>query len=224
MSENRLSPWSRLQHHLKKRLIAGLAVLVPIGFTFLVLRFLFRATSGLLVPVIMPLAPRLPAMAVAAASLAILVLLVYFTGLLTTYLIGRRMIALGESILERIPLIRTIHGASKQVVKTLSLPNRKAFKGVVWVEFPRAGFLALGFVTGTIRDAEGREFYKLFIPTTPNPTTGFFEVVPRGEVRETSIPIDDAMKMIMSGGILSPGRLDGASASDPTTNRYAGGQ
>ena len=215
MSENLPSPWSRFQHHLRRRLVAGLAVLVPVGFTFLVLRFLFRVTSGLLAPVITPLMPTLPAMAVAAVSVAILVVLVYLAGLLTTYLIGRRMIALGESIIQRIPLIRTIYGAFRQVVKTLSLPNRKAFKGVVWVEFPRAGFLALGFVTGTILDENGKEFYKLFIPTTPNPTTGFFEVVPRGEVRQTNIPIDDAMKMIMSAGILSPGRLDGAPLDAP---------
>jgi uncharacterized membrane protein len=218
MGKERLSCCGRWQNHVRRRLLAGLAVLVPFGFTSLVLRFVFRVTSGLLSPVIVPLAPRIPALAVAAVSVVIVVVLLYLAGLLTTYLLGRRLIALGESVVERVPVVKTIYGASKQVVWTLSLPNRKAFKSVVWVEFPRPGLLALGFVTGRIQDEQGDEFHEPFIPTTPDPTRGFLEVVPCGQVRETSMAIDEALKMIISGGIVSPGRLDGATPDTPAVD------
>ena len=221
MTDKEVSFWVRARGNVRRRLIAGLLLLVPIGVTFLILRFLFRTTSGLLGPLITPLAPRLPSAAVAVVSVGILVVLLYLAGLLTTYIVGRRLIALGDAVIARIPLAKTIYGASKQVIQTLSVPDRGAFKGVAWVEFPRPGFLALGFVTGRIQDDKGNDFYKLFIPTTPNPTSGFFEVVPCGEVRETNIPIDEAMRIIISGGILAPSRLDGISPGEPA-DRGAG--
>jgi len=97
-----------------------------------------------------------------------------------------------------------IYTATKQIIKTLSIPDRKSFKSVVLVEFPRPGFKPIGFLTGWIKTSDGREFCKVFIPTTPNPTTGFFELVPSGEVAETNLTIEETFKMIISGGIVSP--------------------
>lgn len=218
MSEQRRSVWRRVGHNVRTRVVAGLIVLVPVGITFLVLRFLLRSTAGVLAPLVTRLLGQLPDAVVAAISVCALVVLLYLVGVLTTYLVGRRLIAFGESVVARIPLVKTVYSASKQVVQALSLPNRKSFKSVVWVEFPRPGLLALGFVTGTIQDSDGTRFYKVFIPTTPNPTTGFFELVPSQEAREADLTVEEAIKMIVSGGILSPDRLDGSYPNQPSPN------
>ena len=216
MSENPVSLAGRVQHHLKKRLFAGLLVLVPLVITFLIIRFLFEAMSGLLAPVIAHLAPDLPSVVVDIISFGVLVGVMYLAGVLTAYLVGRRIIALGEAVVTRIPLVKTIYSAIRQVMDSFTFSNRREFKSVVWVEFPRPGFLALGFVTGKMADESGKQYYKLFIPTAPNPTTGFFEVVPCEHVRETAIAVEDAMKMIISGGILSPTTLAGHCLPPPT--------
>lgn len=104
--------------------------------------------------------------------------------------------------------MKSVYSAAKQVVDTLSPSRREAFKSVVWVEFPRPGFRALAFVTGSIRDEDGTECYKLFIPTAPNPTSGFFEIAPCGEVRESALSVEDGIKMIVSAGILAPETLE----------------
>jgi uncharacterized membrane protein len=89
----------------------------------------------------------------------------------------------------------------------LSIPESKSIKSVVMVEFPRPGFKSIGFLTGRIKTSDGKEFCKVLIPTTPNPTTGFFELVPSEEVAETNLTIEEAFKMIISGGIVSPDSL-----------------
>lgn len=96
---------------------------------------------------------------------------------------------------------------TKQVIKALSMPNSKAFKSVVLVEFPRLGFQSVGYLTGTIKIPDGREFSKVFIPTSPNPTTGFFELVPSEEVVELNLTMEEAFKMIISGGMVAPDSL-----------------
>lgn len=95
------------------------------------------------------------------------------------------------------------------------MPERNAFKSVVVVEFPRAGLKAIGFRTGYIEDNSGQKYCKVFIPTTPNPTTGFFEIVPINEVIETSVSIEEGFKMIISGGIVSPESLNLLNTSPP---------
>jgi uncharacterized membrane protein len=117
---------------------------------------------------------------------------------------GKKIIAFSEMLMLRIPLARTIYTATKQVIKTLSIPDRKSFKSVVLVEFPRPGFKAIGFLTGQIKTSDGREFCKVFIPTTPHSTPGFFELVPSEEVAGTNLTIEEAFKIIISGGIVSP--------------------
>jgi len=137
-------------------------------------------------------------------TVIILLLLLYFLGMIGQFVLGKRIINFSEALMLRIPLARTIYTATKQVIKTLSIPDSKSFKSVVFVEFPRPGFKAVGFLTGRIKAQDGREFYKIFIPTTPNPTTGFFELVSSDEVAETNLTIEEAFKMIISGGIVSP--------------------
>jgi uncharacterized membrane protein len=96
-----------------------------------------------------------------------------------------------------------VYSATKQVTQAFSVPDRAAFKSVVLLEFPRPGFMAPGFLTGHIQDRDGRKYCKEFIPTSPNPTTGFFEIVRAEAVRATSMSVEEAFKMIISGGLVS---------------------
>ena len=196
-----------LRDNFRRKVITGLLVLTPIGFTFIVLRFLFRQTSGLLRPAVERLAWELPDGLVAAVSLLLLVLLVYLVGEIASNIFGRRIIALGEALIERVPVAKTVYSGIKQVVDTVSLTDQKGFKAAVWIEFPHPGLLTIGFVTGRIVDAAGRPYYKIFVPTIPNPMSGFFQLAPCDEVVETSIDVDDALKMLVSGGILAPTEL-----------------
>jgi uncharacterized membrane protein len=198
----------RFRATLRRRLLSGLLVVVPLGVTLYVLHFLYAFTAGRLTPIIRDLSGPLPDYAVPLASVAVLVVAVYLIGLVANVVVGRKVIALFEAILARIPLVKTIYGASKQIVQTLSFQNGdENFKAVVFVDFPRPGMKALGFVTGTI-DIEGEgEHYKVFVPTTPNPTSGYFEIVPKDRASEADISVEEAVKFVMSGGLLAPESL-----------------
>ena len=181
--------------------------MLPIGITLVVLRFLFGITAELLVPVSRKIFGELPGSLLLLISFAIFLAMIYGVGIVTTHVIGRRLIGFGERVIMRLPLLRTIYGASKQVVETFVKSDNTGFKSVVLLEFPRRGLKSLGFVTGTIVDVSGKTYYKVFIPTTPNPTSGFFQLVPIEEAQQTNLEVEEAIKMIVSGGILSPQKL-----------------
>jgi uncharacterized membrane protein len=137
-------------------------------------------------------------------SLVLLLIAVYLVGVLGQHLVGRRLIAATEKVWLKIPLARSIYAATKQVMEALSQPQGTAFKSVVLVEFPAPGLTAVGFLTGYIHDNAGRKYAKVLIPTTPNPTTGFLELVPAEKVTVTNLAVEEAFRMIISGGIVSP--------------------
>lgn len=200
----------RFEHHIRKRLLAGILLLLPIGITLAILKLLFNTTAGLLMPIFQKLFGEFPRSFLLPISFVTFLLIIYGAGLITAHVIGRRLVTFGENIIFRLPLLKTIYGASKQVVETFAASNQKTFKSVVLLEFPRRGVQSLGFITGTIADDQGTLFYKVFVPTTPNPTSGFFQIVPQSEVQHTTLSVEDGIKMIVSGGILSPPRLEKA--------------
>jgi uncharacterized membrane protein len=132
-----------------------------------------------------------------------LIAIIYVIGLVARFVAGRKLLSIGESLVLKIPLASTIYAATKQVTTAISMQD-KSFTSVVLVEFPRKGFYALGFLTGTIKDSAGNLYCKVFIPTTPNPTTGFFEMIPFDEVLQTELTVEEAFKAIISGGIVAP--------------------
>lgn len=205
---------------IRKCLLAGLFVLTPFGLAIFVMIWIFQWITGLLKPVVggimavliraelvSPIPPLYMNISVWIATLIIILLLLYLMGIIGQLVIGKKAIVFSEMLMLRIPLARTIYTATKQVVKTLTISDRSSFKSVVLVEFPRPGFKAIGFMTGMIETMEENKLCKIFIPTTPNPTTGFFELVHPEEVEETDLTIEEAFKMIISGGIVSPGKL-----------------
>lgn len=192
----------------RRRMASGMVALIPIVVTIAVLRFVFNFTASILLPVVDPAVETWPPAARAALSLGILLLGVYLLGWLATNFVGRRILSLGESLVLRVPFVKVIYRASKQVVAAFQLRQGRAFKSVVFVEFPRPGMKALGFVTSQVSDADGGKWTTVFVPTTPNPTTGFLQVVRTEEIVETSYTVEEGFKMIMSLGVLVPqGRL-----------------
>jgi len=205
----------RLLNNIRHRLLAGILLFLPFGVTLLVMRWLFSWLETSIRPMAKGFLSGIDRIAffdavpetyvniaVVLASILILLFLLYLVGSLGQFLIGRRVISIGESVLMQIPLVRTIYTASKQVIQAFS-QDQSAFKSVVMLEFPRPGFLTLGFLTGHIQDRQGNRYCKVFVPTTPNPTSGYFEIVPVEEVRETSMTVEDAFKILISGGIVS---------------------
>ena len=140
-------------------------------------------------------------------SLLFLLAIIYAIGAIGQAVIGRRLIGLLERVVLGIPLARNIYSAAKQVIDAVALKPKTAFQSVVLVEFPRPGYKALGFLTGSFDTPDGRHFCRVFIPTAPNPTTGFFEIVPAAEVTETDLTVEEAFKTIMSGGLIASDRL-----------------
>jgi len=195
---------SKFGKHVRTRLVSGLLVLIPLAITLFVLNVFFSSLTAFVRPLLLPWLGELPEYALTLIAVVTTVLLIYLVGIITTHIVGRRMIYWGEALLMRLPIVKSIYAASKQVVDTFSSSQKATFQAVVLVEFPRRGSRALGFVTGTIRTAEGTQLYRVFIATTPNPTSGFLLLLPVDEVQFTDISIEDGVKMIVSGGMLAP--------------------
>ncbi|MCJ7556268.1 MAG: DUF502 domain-containing protein [Gammaproteobacteria bacterium] len=194
---------------LRRYLVAGLLLWVPLGITFLVLRFLVRLMDQtlLLIPVhYRPdelLGIHIPGLGILLAFIVLLI-----TGMLAANLLGRRLLAVWEGILDRIPFVRTIYGGAKNFAETVLSGQGKAFNKVLLVEYPKEGIWSLAFKTseylGEVQAKTGKDVVCVFVPTTPNPTSGFIIMVPRDEVIELDMEVDQALKMIISLGVVVP--------------------
>ena len=205
-----MSQRPRRFRHLRTRMASGLVALVPIVVTIAVLRFAFAATAGILAPFIDRWVADWPELWRAALSLGILLLGVYLLGEVATRAVGRRILGFGEAVLLRVPLVKVVYSASKQVVEAFQGPSARAFKSVVFVEFPRPGTRSVGFVTGAVERPDGSSWTTVFVPTTPNPTTGFLQMLPEEDVEKTDMTVEEGIKMLMSLGVLTPRRGAGA--------------
>jgi len=202
--ETAKQPGSAFGKHLRTRMVSGLLVLIPLAITLFVLNLFFTSLTAFVRPLMNPWVGELPEYVLTLIALSVTVALIYLVGLVTNHIIGRRMIHWGESLLLRLPIVKSVYSASKQVVDTFSSSTKAAFQAVVLVEFPRRDSLAIGFVTGTILSPEGKTLYRVFVATTPNPTSGFLIILPEAEVHFTDISVEDGVKMIVSGGMLAP--------------------
>ncbi|MBI4381023.1 MAG: DUF502 domain-containing protein [candidate division NC10 bacterium] len=198
---------SGVRRRVRELFVVGLAVVLPLLVTYLLLRFLFEALDGLLDPMIQGiLGRRIPGLGFLAT-----VAIIFLIGALTTNIIGRKLVAVTEDLLLHIPLVKNVYAASKQLFDAFTLPGRGAFRQVVMLEYPRSGLYALGFITATqaggFQDLVGERTVNVFIPTAPNPTSGFFLVVPEKSVIPVPISVEEALKLIVSGGLIIPPAL-----------------
>jgi uncharacterized membrane protein len=208
-----------MRHRLRTWLIAGLLVVLPLGVTAFVLLALFRFLDHLLGPIVAVLLDtEVPGLGLIAGVIVILVV-----GALASNIVGRRVVEGFDWLMMRIPLARTIYSATKQFSDSILSQDRGAFKEAVLIEWPRAGLYSVGFVTGETR-GEAQEKTKervinVFIITTPNPTTGFLCLVPESQVIPLEMTVEDALKLVVSAGIVVPPYHGSPGASFPTPRR-----
>ncbi|HOK96510.1 MAG TPA: DUF502 domain-containing protein [Anaerohalosphaeraceae bacterium] len=192
-----------ITNHLKRRILSGFFVVLPLFITAVILKFLVGIITDMLSPVLLWIFLNIPVWIKTHVSLAILIAAIYLLGLTTGHLAGRWLVNRIDQMLLSIPFLNAIYGSSRDVVRIFLNPERQAaFKEVVLVEFPAPGLGAFGFITGQIINPEGQSCYKVFIPTTPNPTTGFLEVIEQSRVIRCPMTVEEGIKIIMSGGIL----------------------
>jgi uncharacterized membrane protein len=190
----------------KRYFITGLLIWLPLIATVWVLVTL-ASTLGALVPSF--LSPEaLFGVRIPGFELALVLIVILATGLLFANFIGRAILSRWESLLGRIPLVRTIYNSVKQVSDTLFAPNGQAFREAVLVQYPRAGSWTIAFLTGTPSvEVAGHlkgEYVSVYVPTTPNPTSGFFLMMPRADVQILDMSVETALKYIVSMGVAAP--------------------
>ncbi len=218
LTRRRIRPLGRIIGHFERTLVAGILVILPIGITILILKFFF----DLLNPILEPATDYLPGREVAGLGLAALVILVYVVGLIAAFVLGRRVIDLAHRAMEVIPLVKGIYGTTRAAVDMLSNTNGNRYSGVVVLDFPRSGMRSIGLITSRFTSARGEDMMAVYIPTTPIPSSGFLVLVPADEVTLTDMSVDEAMRIIMSGGMLSGRvfeRFGGVSQESPRSNQ-----
>lgn len=217
---------ANLTSHVQKRLLTGLLTVLPLLITLVVVQFLFRLIRNLASPLLTRFFPEAPIWLKYLVFLAAVLVLLYGLGLLTGHFLGRWFWGRFESILLKIPLLSSVYSASREMVQVFLRTDKTNFREVVFVDFPRAGMKAIGFMTGTVQDETGRLHYKVFIPTTPNPTTGFLEIIPAEEVVRSRLTVEEGVRIIMSGGILGPETIrlyrSDPAPNDPADSAYPG--
>lgn len=185
--------------HIRSRLFSGLLILVPIGVTLFVLKLVFSLLSSTALPVLEPFLGDLPSYALSTVAAVLMVFVIYLTGVIGKNLLGRLF-----GVIKRLPVIGKMYIAVEQVVDTIASASSVNYEAVVMVPFPHAGTRAIAFVTGSISDPGGKRFYRVFVPTALNPAGGFLLFVPEADVVFTDISVDDGIKLLVSGGMISP--------------------
>lgn len=194
---------------MKRYLIAGLLIWVPLGVTVMVIRLLVNLMDQTLLWLPERYQPdNLMGFHIPGLGVVLSVVVVLGTGMIVANLFGRRLVRLWERMLARIPLVRTIYTSVKQILETVFSSQGQAFRKVLMIEYPRKGLWTLAFQSGTTQGEPqaktGEEVVNVFVPTTPNPTSGFFLMVPRKDVIELDMNVDDGLKMIISAGVVVP--------------------
>ena len=199
-----------LMRRLRNYFITGIVVTAPIGITiYLVWQFVGFVDEVIseLVPARVSPQTYLP---VAIPGLGVIVAIVFLTlvGALATNFLGRWLVATGDRIVGRMPVVRSVYGTLKKIFETVLAQSSKSFREVVLVEYPRRGVWALAFVTGTtegeIQSRSKPEMINVFLPTTPNPTSGFLLFLPRADVISLHMSVEEGIKMVISGGLMTP--------------------
>jgi uncharacterized membrane protein len=186
---------------LRTNLLAGAAVVVPLVVTFLVLRFLFHSLDAILQPIV----PYVLGRAIPGLGLLALVILVYVSGILARNFVGRWVSGGLDRLIGRVPLAGLIYGATRSLVESFGASGKTAFRRAVILEYPRPGLRTIGFVTGEVESkSEGRRFLSVFVPTPPNPTSGVLVLVAEEDVVDLAVPMEEAVKMVFSGGVAAP--------------------
>ena len=194
---------------LRTIIVAGLLVWIPIGLTIFVIKLLIDLLAQIYLLIPPPLRPEnLLGIEIPGIGIIIAIIMVLLTGLIAANYFGNRIIRAWDSFLDRIPLIRSIYSPLKKFAELVLSDQTQNFSKVLLIEYPRKGVFSLCFQTskelGEVQNHSGEELVCVYIPTTPNPTSGYIVLVPQNEVKELEMSVEDALKMIISLGVVVP--------------------
>jgi uncharacterized membrane protein len=214
---------------IRRYLTTGILLLLPIWLTWIVLRFLFNLLSSVTAPLLRAVGwpDTLDWLLVIVGALVTLVL-IYLLGWLGSMVVGARLLGAFDRLMERVPLVKSIYGGTKKLLNVIQGSPGQAQR-VVLVGFPHQGMKAVALVTRTLTDTvTGEQYAAVYVPTTPNPTSGFLQLVPVADVHPSDMSIDEAMSFIISGGAINPQRFapaeqtpDGEAAAEQTPDGEA---
>lgn len=195
--------------HLRRYLVAGLLVWIPLGVTIFILKVLIGLMDRSLLLIPQQYRPEeWLGFSVPGLGLILTLLVLLVTGLLAANIVGRSMVSLWESLLDRIPVVRSVYSAAKNFTEIVFSDSGQSFKKVLLIEYPRKGIYSLAFQTATnlgeVQGRMGEQMVCTFVPTTPNPTSGYIIIVPKKDIIELDMEIDEALKMIISLGVVIP--------------------
>ena len=206
MSELKLGIFARFRRYFLAGILVTSPILITVYVTWLIITFIDSQVAGML-PESLDFTKKLPHQ-IPGLGLIISIVVITFIGAITPGFIGRTLLKVGERILDNTPVVRSIYGAIKQIMETVMSTNSESFRDVVLVEYPRKGIWVIGFVTGEtkgeVQTLNEEILINVFIPTTPNPTSGFLLFVPKKDLIYMRMKVEDAVKMVISGGIVTP--------------------
>ncbi|MBI5047470.1 MAG: DUF502 domain-containing protein [Deltaproteobacteria bacterium] len=199
----------------KKYFITGFLVVVPLYLTIYIFSLIVGYMDTILKFLPKPLQPdTYLSFHIPGLGVIFTIAIIFIIGLLTTNLLGKKLVAMGDGILARIPFFRSIYKPIKQFMETFFVAGYSGFRKVVLVEFPSKGMYSVGFLTGVaageVQAKAGMEkVVNVFLPTTPNPTTGFYIIIPERDIIPLEMSVEDAFKLIITGGMVSPENIKG---------------
>jgi len=199
----------RILKHLRSKIFAGILVILPLGITFFILKFVFNTLDSILDPLI----PNINVFLfhrlfhLPGVGLVSFFFLLYLIGLITTNVLGHKLVSWGERLFTTIPVVKNIYTSSKQLTDAFSATRRGSFRQAVFVEFPLEGNYVLGFVTNELTDLDHQARAAVFVPTAFVPPQGFLLFLPKEKLLPSQLTIEEAIKAIMSVGIVSPQTL-----------------
>jgi uncharacterized membrane protein len=188
-----------ITQNFRSKIFAGLAALLPLYLTFFVIKFLFVTLEEMSDPILKRFNLDIPGL-----GIILTVLLIYILGFLVTNFLGRKIFNIGERIVKKVPIVNMIYTTLKQITDTFTKGSTDAFEGAVYIQYPRQGLWTMAFISGESKTKDGVPYYHLFVPTTPNPTSGFFLMIPQADTVATGMSVEDGLKTIISGGLLAP--------------------
>ncbi|WP_428087272.1 DUF502 domain-containing protein [Candidatus Thioglobus sp.] len=196
--------------NLRNYFIAGLLFWIPLALSIVVIKFFLEFINDIVPPEYLPEVLFKIDSSIPGSGIIWVLLIILFTGALVNNFIGRKLVVVWEKILNKIPGFRGIYKALKQLSDTVLSPSGDSFKKALLVEYPRKGMWTIAFQTGNyqgeIADKIGEELVNIYVPTTPNPTSGFFIMLPKKDVIELKMSVDEAFKLIISTGVVEPNK------------------
>ena len=184
----------------KRIILAGLFAIVPLALTFYIIKIIIVFLDQLTAPIMERFKLEIPGFGV------ILTLLIIFAlGIFVTNVLGRRLFSWGERLISSIPLVKNIYNTLKQITNAFSgATQTENYQRVIYIQYPRKELWTISFVTGESVDGSGKEYYHVFVPTTPNPTSGVFIIIPKKDAIEADLTVEEGLKAVISGGLLAP--------------------